>query len=296
MSARVTILDAAIGTRLIARGTPLAKGDDPRWTPEVLLDDPARVAALHSEDARAGAHILTAWTFRTRPDLLGDRWETAVRTAVRIARDAAEAVTDRPRPRVFASIGPLADCYRPQDSPVALGRHAEAERAHAAIADILLDTGAEGLLCETFAHPDEGILAATASLEAVSKAGSSAPVWLSLTPGYRGDLMTPDMLAGAASRAAEAGVGAVLVNCLPAREALAWVRALRAGVPPATPIGARANSGAEADGLGWGVDGGAARFAAIAEDWIEAGASIVGGCCGTEAAHTEALAGLVRGR
>ncbi len=39
-----------------------------------------------------------------------------------------------------------------------------------------------------------------------------------------------------------------------------------------------------------------ARFAAAARAWIEAGARIVGGCCGVGPAHIEALAGeLARG-
>jgi S-methylmethionine-dependent homocysteine/selenocysteine methylase len=39
---------------------------------------------------------------------------------------------------------------------------------------------------------------------------------------------------------------------------------------------------------------GAADYAAAARGWIERGATLIGGCCGTTPAHIEALATLVR--
>jgi S-methylmethionine-dependent homocysteine/selenocysteine methylase len=58
------------------------------------------------------------------------------------------------------------------------------------------------------------------------------------------------------------------------------------------PIGAYANAGAGDEGLGWGAtDRNAAdAYADLAERWVEAGASVVGGCCGTGPPHVQALA------
>jgi len=44
--------------------------------------------------------------------------------------------------------------------------------------------------------------------------------------------------------------------------------------------------------MGWLADGvpAAARYAELAAEWVAAGASVVGGCCGTGPAHTAALA------
>ena len=58
------------------------------------------------------------------------------------------------------------------------------------------------------------------------------------------------------------------------------------------PIGIYANAGHPSEGLGWQADPAhsAERYANLAEGWVEAGARIVGSCCGTGPATTAALA------
>ena len=97
-------------------------------------------------------------------------------------------------------------------------------------------------------------------------------------------------LAGLAHRL---GPQAVLVNCVPATRTRPYVEALAAlGVP----FGAYANAGDPEEGLGWSADpsAAAAAYCALANEWIDAGATLVGSCCGTGPAHVAALAALAR--
>jgi len=57
-------------------------------------------------------------------------------------------------------------------------------------------------------------------------------------------------------------------------------------------VGAYANAGGVDEGIGWadGARDGPAIYAALARTWLDAGATIVGGCCGTGPAHISGLA------
>ena len=85
------------------------------------------------------------------------------------------------------------------------------------------------------------------------------------------------------------------MNCVAARDTLPFVEALASALAGrGVPFGAYANAGREEDGLGWGADGetAACAYEALARTWIDAGATIVGGCCGTGPPHIARLAAL----
>jgi S-methylmethionine-dependent homocysteine/selenocysteine methylase len=83
----------------------------------------------------------------------------------------------------------------------------------------------------------------------------------------------------------------VLVNCTAATLLLPYVERLaRVGVP----FGAYANAGTPGEGLGWSGSRGRKRYAALAEGWMRAGATVIGGCCGTGPAHLRAVASRLR--
>ncbi len=270
----VVVLDGPIGTELHARGVPTPL---PGWSAHALETDPTVVAAIHADYAAAGARVHTTCTFRTRPDVLGDRWEALARNAVQLARDAL------PRGhRVAGSIAPLRDCYRPDLSPADTAPE-RTRSAHAELARLLADAGCDLLLCETFPHAGEALLAVEAAV------ATGLPTWVALTPGPNADLLSPVAVAAAAARAVDAGAEAVLVNCLPADHVVDYVRALCAFAD--VPIGAYANAGRPDDRSGrQSAPGRPDDYAALAATWRDAGASIVGGCCGTGPAHVAALA------
>ena len=244
------------------------------------------VRAIHRDYAAAGATVHTTNTFRTRKRLFPERWEALARAAVRLAREAV------PRgQRVAGSIAPLEDCYSPASSPVRTDR-AGTRREHAELARLLADSGCDLLLCETFPLVEEGLVALDAALETGSEC------WLSFTPGYRVDLLGPRMNPEAARTAARSGAKAVLVNCVPAARALAYMGPLADALAGSgVAFGCYANAGEPEEHMGWtSRPENAERYADAAASWIEAGATIVGGCCGTGPSQVRALASRFAGR
>jgi len=157
------------------------------------------------------------------------------------------------------------------------------------MAQALADEGVDLLLCETFPHIEEGLIA----LEEALSTGLEA--WISFCAGPQGDLLRPEELEAAAWKAAEAGASAVLFNCTAAASSLPFVEAL---AHTQLPFGVYANAGPPEHGLGWTEEDkkGPERYLAHAEQWIEAGACIVGSCCGTRPAHTESLRAFIDAR
>jgi len=270
---RVLVLDGPMGTELARRGVALPA---PAWTARALEVAPDVVAAVHRDYARAGATVHTACTFRTRARSVGPAWETLARRAVAIARASVPA-----HHRIAGSVAPVEDCYRPDLSPGAASR-----AEHRELARVLADCRVDLLLCETFPSPVEAVVAVE---EAVR---TGLETWVALTAGPEGDLLAPSALADAARACASAGARAVLVNCVAASRTLPYVERL---ADVGVPFGAYANAGGADAGIGWNADAGegARAYAAFAREWIEAGATIVGGCCGTGAAHIAAVAHAV---
>lgn len=267
----LTLLDGPMGTELNRRGvaTPL-----PLWSAGAIESAPDIVSQIHRDYAVAGATIHTANTFRTKRRDCGANWHGYTRAAIELARNALPQ--DH---RVFGSISPLEDCYEPWNWPgeKSLDEHRE-------MAEELATLGCDGLLCETFANPDEAI-------SAVSAAKSTGlETWLALTAGPAADLMTPEILVSTARRAVELGVSTILINCVPATQVSRFLMPLVQAISE-TRIGVYANAGAVSELIGWYDEGdarGAREYAKLAQAWVRQGASIIGGCCGTGPEHIAA--------
>jgi S-methylmethionine-dependent homocysteine/selenocysteine methylase len=263
----ITLLDGPVGTELAARGVPTPA---PMWSAWAIDQAPGVLLSIHRDYAAAGATVHTANTFRTKRRQVGAEWERLARRAVALAREAVPAAH-----RVAGSLAPLEDCYRPDLSP------ADPRPEHRELARLLADAGVDVILCETFPHVGEALVAVE---EAVA---TGVETWVSFTAGPDAALLSPEDVEEAAREAARRGAARVLVNCTPASRTLAYVERLAAvGVP----FGAYANAGLPSDGLGWGDAPDVERYADLAESWVHAGATLVGGCCGTGPAHIAALA------
>jgi S-methylmethionine-dependent homocysteine/selenocysteine methylase len=270
-----TLIDGPLGTELLARGVPTPV---PGWSAHALETAPDVVAAIHADYARAGASVHTANTFRTKARVFPERWEAMARRAVELARASVPATH-----RIAGSIAPLEDCYEPELSPAETDE-ATTHREHRELAVVLADAGCDLLLCETFPHVGEGLIAVE---EAV---GTGVETWASFTPGYRADLLSPDALAQAALQAVERGASAVLVNCVSAQRMLDYLLCLGGALGETVPWGGYANAGRPEDRMGWeSAPQAAERYAELASQWHEAGARLIGGCCGTGPAHTAAM-------
>ncbi len=220
--------------------------------------------------------VHTANTFRTKRRTIGQPWRELTQAAVQLARRSVPESH-----RVAGSISPLEDCYRPDLSPVDPGDE------HREMAEELVAAGCDLLLCETFPHVGEAIVAVAAAV----KTGTTT--WVSFTAGPNADLLSETAISQAARQAVDAGATAVLVNCTPAIDTLRFVKAI-AAAKLGVPIGAYANAGSVDDKIGWqsSPDPGAEKYAQLAQQWVDAGATLIGGCCGTGPAHIAALKGL----
>lgn len=261
------ILDGPMGSELLARGVPTPL---PLWSAWALSHAPDAVKQLHRDYALAGATVHTTNTFRTRRRSLPDRWELLTERAVLLAREAVP-----PSHRVAGSIAPLEDCYEPGLSP------AHPRQEHREFAQLLHSLGVDLILCETFPHVGEGLVAVE---EAVA---TGSETWASFTAGPQADLLTPQQLRDAAREAVARGAAAVLVNCVPASRTLEFVRALD-GL--SVPFGAYANAGAAHEHMGWSpLPQAPELYLNHARRWVEHGATLIGSCCGTGPAHVRAL-------
>jgi len=265
-------LDGATGTELGRRGV------DTRgrlFSGQALLEPKGIEAlrAVHRDYALAGAQVITANTFRTNPRKAGPRWRELTGLAVRIARET-DAV-------VAGSMAPVEDCYRPDLRPpreVALREHREMARA-------LAEAGCDLLLVETVAAADEGRAAVQAAVE------TGLPVWVAAMAMPDGRMRSGDDLGRFFREAREAGACAALINCVPCDGVDAGLSAAqRSGLPS----GAYAHMGEVDPEAGWPATPvlSPAGYAARAARWLERGAIILGGCCGTTPAHIAAISRL----
>jgi S-methylmethionine-dependent homocysteine/selenocysteine methylase len=199
---------------------------------------------------------------------------------VREAREAASG-----RARVAGSMAPLEDCYRPDLRPPP----AQAAREHLEHARALAEAGCDLLLVETVAAADEGLAAVAAA------AATGLPVWVAAMATPRGTLLDGGHLGEFFRRAVAAGASATLINCTPPDGIdLTLPAAAASGVP----FGAYAHLGEVDAAVPWGraPDLSPDEYARRALRWIDRGATIVGGCCGTGPEHIRALAQAIASR
>lgn len=106
------------------------------------LDAPDTVGLVHGEYAEAGAQVLTADTFSTSPWRCGKDFDLA-RQATHAACNIAKGVAQEHEGRlVFASVTSLNSCYKPEETPkddaVLDEEHAKTARIIAEIDDVLV--------------------------------------------------------------------------------------------------------------------------------------------------------------
>ncbi len=275
------LLDAALGTELERRG---AAGPPPLWSAEALLRDPGAVSALHEAEVAAGAEILTANTFRTHRRTLAKAGRERdarfwTQRAIALAREAARGAA---RPVfVVGSLSPLEDCYRPELVPDDAALRAE----HGAQADELARAGADAILVET-----QNTVRELAAAARAAKA-TGLPVIASIVTDGAKRLLSGEPIAAAVDALSKISPDALAINCVPARALAHDLGALEYAAPGAV-IGAYGNVGHP------GPDGSAEQvspeeYAALAREWLRAGARLVGGCCGTTSEHTAALRSML---
>jgi len=291
---RPLILDGGLSTQLERGGADL---DHPLWTARALLNDPETVAAAHRAFLDAGADVLITASYQVSREGFvahgssADEAAAALRASVSIARRCTAAFAAR-APIVAASVGPYGAILA--DGSEYRGRyaltHGELVAFHRRRIDLLLDARPDLLAIETI----PSIAEARAIIEVLAD-HPEACAWLSFTCADAATLAdgTP-FAAGVALADATPGIVAVGANCTAPVHITALVH--RARAITSKPIVVYPNAGGEWDPQEkrW-REATDRSLAALAPEWRAAGASLIGGCCGTDADGIRALAGALGG-
>ncbi|MCH8151853.1 MAG: homocysteine S-methyltransferase family protein [Planctomycetes bacterium] len=283
-SPKPLLLDGATGTELGRRGVDISL---PLWSARALLEAPEVLQAVHRDYFAAGAKAVTANTFRTHRRSLAragmsHRGAELTRLAVEIAKAARDE--HAPDALVLGSVAPLEDCYQPAlapDEPTCRAEHAE-------MIGNLLDAGVDVILIETMNNLPE---ARAAAREAQRLAPSKWIIsFCTKSHGPVGILLSGESIADLLGELHDAY--AVGVNCVAAPSVESQVRLLRDALPDHVRIIAYANVGYADDAGNWVITDAVdpTRYAQYAQCWIDAGATIIGGCCGTMPGTIQAIA------
>jgi 5-methyltetrahydrofolate--homocysteine methyltransferase len=274
----ILIFDGATGTLLQQRGLP------PGQSPELFgLDNPEAVKTSHLDYIRAGAHAVTSNTFG------GSRFKLPPGTDVtavnrRMAEIAREAAGDKVL--VAGSIGPTGKFVQP------MGKLTLRELVDAFAEQVrgLVQGGADLLIAET--HFD---LAEAKAMVLACHEVCDLPVAVSMTfEGAASLTGTPPLVFADTMR--NLGVDLIGVNC--GLGPAGMMEVVRQWLPRASmPFLVKPNAGLPRLEDGRTVfPMGPEEFAAETAAFVELGAKVLCGCCGTTPAHIAALAGAVAGR
>ncbi len=273
---QVVMFDGAMGTMLYARGVFINQCYD-----ELALRSPDLVREIHAEYAKAGADVLETNTFgANRAKLVQYGLEGQVvainRRAAELAREAAGE-----KRLVAGAVGPLGvrlEPYGPTSRVEARAMFAEQMSA-------LKAGGADCFLLETFADLEEleqAILAAR-EVDAFMPVIAQATVGPDLRTAYGA---SPEDIARALDRW---DVDVIGLNCSVGPQTILEAIERMAAVT-SKKLSAQPNAGMPRDVGGRSMYMASPEYmATYARHLIQAGAKIVGGCCGTTPEHIKAI-------
>ena len=271
------VFDGAMGTMLQEAG--LKAGE----LPELLnFSHPETVTAIHRAYVEAGADVISANTFGANAHKLGDAAsvEDVFAAAIACARKSGARY-------VAADIGPIGALLKPlgtMDFDEAYDLFAQQARAAQA-------AGADLFVVETMTDLLEAKAAVLACLEC-----TELPVVATMTFGEDGCTFLGTSPEICAMTLSALGVQAVGINCSLGPDALAPLLARMAPFAR-VPLMVQANAGLPRieDGRTlYDID--AEAYAHAAEALLDAGATVVGGCCGTSPDYIARIRALVSTR
>ena len=281
LTERPLLADGGMGTLLFSRGIPQRACLD-----ELAVTRPDLVGTIHREYLDAGADLIETLTFganRLRLDGFGLAAEAGRlnRRAAQVAREARDVSGHDAW--VGGSIGPLGPPTRELRHP----DDATIRAVYREQVDGLLEGGVDLLVIESFFDLHHLLLAVTEARDA-----ADVPLIASMTFGEALVLADGTTPAQALAALTGAGVDAVGVNCgvgpLACLDALGQLGPAREG-EPARSIMPNAGLPQRLEGR-FVYAAEPAYFGSMVGKLLDAGAAVIGGCCGTTPAHTSAMA------
>ena len=263
------VLDGGVGTEIarVESETPRSETLPDTWA---IYDLCGHVLNVHRQYASAGCDVISTNTWGILSSTASDRgrrpgrtglpaWTVATRDAVRmVRRGLAEA----------GGGGQCAVAFCLNDADPLLAGEQE-------LLGLLWTIDPPDLvLVETLTTvPSPALSRAIAAV-----AASGMPVWVSFRRVSASPSEAPGSFSSALAELEQAGVQAVLVNCIPLKQTSDALAELAAST--ALPIGCYPRLDEEID---------PAAYAELAMGWRAQGARIIGGCCGVGPAHIRAV-------
>ena len=282
------LCDGAMGTMLYSCGVFINRSYD-----ELNVTQPETVRAVHEQYLQAGAEIIETNTFgansfRLERFGLRDRVGDFNRAGAAIARQCVDAIREKQGTEAFVAgaVGSLGLRLEPLGkTSLDEARSAFAEQIHA-----LAEGGVDLLILETMMSVDE-------AEQAVLAARDVAPqlkVIVLFTVDEEANCLDGTSPEVAAQRIAAIGADAVGCNCsMGPATVLTVVERMRAVTN--LPIVAMPNAGMPRNVEGRNIYLTSPEYmGSFARKFVRAGASWVGGCCGTTPAHTRAMRSALR--
>jgi homocysteine S-methyltransferase len=281
-----------MGTMLYSRGIFINRCYD-----ELNLSQPETIAAIHTEYLQAGAQIVETNTFganafRLERFGLRDKVREINLAGVRIARQCVQQLREKQAADAFVAgaIGPLGVRLEPLGK-VGLdeARAAFAEQIRA-LADAAPGVGADLLIVETMTSLAE----AGAALRAARAEAPALRIVVMVTVDEDGNCLDGASPETAAARLTEWGADAVGCNCSagPAT-VLGVIERMRAATD--LPLAAMPNAGMPREVEGRNIYMASPEYmAGFARKFLKAGATFLGGCCGTTPSHIRAIKSAIR--
>ena len=299
----IRILDGGMSRELQRLGAQLKQ---PEWSALSLIDAPDIVRQVHAEFIEAGADVVTTNSYALVPFHIGEeRFQregaSLISLSGKLAREAADA--SGRKVTVAGGLPPIFGSYEPQNfDPSRVQDYLK----------VLIDNLAPHVdvwLGETLSLIAEG----EAVRQAVAETGK--PFWVSFTlnddaaqvDGGEPQLRSGETVRAAAEWAAGSGASALLFNCSKPEVMKAAVEtaatvfkdkgaSIEIGVYANAFEGEQGDSAANEGLHGTRADLTDDAYSRFACAWADAGATMIGGCCGIGAAHIHTVAGALRGR
>lgn len=273
--------DGAMGTLLAERGTPAGSCFE-----ELCLTHPAVISGIHGEYLTAGASLLTTNSFGANALKLGafgieSRTSEINRTAATLARHAIAA--SGAQAWVAGSVGPLG-ISGSEASARGIDREAVFREQIAG----LLAGESDLILLETFQDPEELSLALR-----IAKSHSEKPVITLIASPESGRLPGGAWVGDLLETLGKEGADIVGLNCVNGPQAMLR---LVEKISPSRPLAVYPNAGRpfyQEGRISYGTT--PEYFADLGRRMAEAGAVLVGGCCGTSPLHITALSAAIKG-
>ena len=283
----MTVLDGGLATSLEAVGYDLA---DDLWSAKILLEDPDAVRRVHADFLLAGADCITAATYQASipgfvaRGLTHDQAVGVLDRGIGLAVEARDTFWSdaknrerRLRPLVAASVGPYG-AYRADGSEYT-GEYGLSDDElldfHEARWRILAESAADLMACETIPSLQEAEV-----LLQLLRRTPDRWAWMSFTCRDGAHLSDGTPLSAAARTCgAVPRVAAVGINCTRPEHIPDLISAVRNATE--NPIIVYPNAGGryDAERKTWEGDPPRLDWPALAAEWRDLGATVIGGCC-----------------